>query len=94
VRGWSVCRAISAKERNEIDLSKNNVDKLVKALEPYTSGARKAAGRRTGPGRTTASGADRQQLAKIREWARGNGYQGSDRGRISAAVQKAYQAAN
>jgi hypothetical protein len=78
----------------EIDLSKKNVDKMVKALKPYTSAARKAGGRRSGTGRTTASGADRQQLAKIREWARANGHQVSDRGRISAAVQEAYHAAN
>jgi hypothetical protein len=78
----------------EIDLSKKNVDKMVKALKPYTSAARKAGGRRSGWGRTTASGADRAQLAKIREWARANGHQVSDRGRISAAVQEAYHQAN
>ena len=78
----------------EIDLSKKNVDKMVKALKPYTSAARKAGGHRSGTGRTTASGADRQQLAKIREWARANGQQVSDRGRISTAVQEAYHAAN
>jgi hypothetical protein len=78
----------------EIDLSKKNVDKMVKALNPYTSAARKIGGRRSGPGRSTASGADRDQLAKIRQWARANGHQVSDRGRISAAVQQAYHAAN
>ena len=78
----------------EIDMSKKNVDKMVKALKPYTSAARKAGGHRSGTGRTTASGADRQQLAKIREWARANGHQVSDRGHISAAVQEAYHAAN
>jgi len=72
----------------EIDLSKKNVDKMVKALQPYTSPARKSGGR------TTSSGADRDQLAKIREWARANGHQVSDRGRISAAVQGAYHAAS
>ena len=78
----------------EIDLSKKNVDKMVIALQPYTSAARKSGGRRSGSGRTTSSGADKDQLAKIREWARANGHQVSDRGRISAAVQEAYHAAN
>lgn len=78
----------------EIDLSKKNVDKMVKALQPYTSSARRSGGRRSGTGRTTSSGADRDQLAKIREWARANGHQVSDRGRISTAVQEAYHAAN
>ena len=67
---------------------------MVKALKPYTSAARKAGGHRSGTGRTTASGADRQQLAKIREWARANGHQVSDRGRISKTVVDAFQAAH
>lgn len=66
----------------EIDLSKKNLDKMVKALQPYTTAARKS------------SGADRDQLAQIRDWARTNGHHVSDRGRISSAVQEAYQAAN
>ena len=78
----------------EIDLAKKNVDKMVKALQPYTSAARRSGGRRSGSGQTTSSGADRDQLAKIREWARANGHQVSDRGRISTAVQEAYHAAN
>ena len=80
--------------QHEIDLFKKNVDKMVKALQPYTSAARRSGGRRSGAGRTTSSGADRDQLAKIREWARANGHQVSDRGRISTAVQEAYHAAN
>jgi hypothetical protein len=78
----------------KIDLSKKNVDKMVKALKPYTSAARKSGGRRSGTGRTTSSGADKAQLAKIRDGARANGHQVSDRGRISAGVQEAYHAAN
>jgi hypothetical protein len=77
----------------QIDLSKKNLDKMVKALEPYTSAARRTGGR-SGSGGTTARGADRTQLAKIRQWARANGHQVSDRGRISAAVQEAYHKAN
>ena len=78
----------------EIDLSKKNVDKMVKALQPYTTAARTTGGRRSGAGRTTRRGADKDQLTKIREWARANGHQVSDRGRISTAVQEAYHAAN
>ena len=65
----------------EIDLSKKNLDKMVKALQPYTTAARKSGGRRSGTGRSTNNAADRDQLAKIREWARANGHQVSDRGR-------------
>ena len=43
----------------EIDLSKKNVDKMVKALQPYTSAPRRSGGRRSGAGRTTSSGPER-----------------------------------
>jgi hypothetical protein len=78
----------------EIDLSKKNLDRMIKALQPYTTAARKSGGRRSGTGRTTNRGADKDQLAKIREWARTNAHQVSDRGRISTAVQEAYHATN
>ena len=78
----------------EIDLSKKNLDKMVKALQPYTTAARTTGGRRSGTGRTTRRGAYKDQLTKIRQWARANGHQVSDRGRISTAVQEAYHAAN
>jgi hypothetical protein len=37
---------------------------------------------------------NRDQTAAIRGWARANGHQVSDRGRISKSVMDAYQAAN
>jgi hypothetical protein len=40
------------------------------------------------------SGADKDQLTNIRAWARANGHPVSDRGRIGATAQQAYQAAN
>ena len=71
------------------------LDRMVKALQPYTTAARTTGGRRrSGTGRTTRRGADKDQLAKIRDWARANGHQVSDGGRISTAVQEPYNAAN
>ena len=78
----------------EIDLSKKSLDKMVKALQPYTTAARTTGGLRSGTGRTTRRGAYKDQLTKIRQWARANGHQVSDRGRISTSVQEAYHAAN
>ena len=72
----------------EMDLSKKNLNKMVKALKPYTSAARKVGGRRSATGRPTARRADRDQLAKIRERARANGPQVADRGRIGATQSK------
>ena len=78
----------------EIDLSKKNSRQDGQALQPYTTAARTTGGPRSGTGRTTRRGADKDQLTKIRQWARANGHQVSDRGRISTAVQEAYHAAN
>ena len=76
----------------EIDLSARNAKALRGALEQYV-----AAGRRAGRSARKASGGravrDREQTQAIREWARASGYAVSDRGRISAEVIEAYNAA-
>jgi hypothetical protein len=78
----------------EIDLSAKNAKALRSALESYV-----AAGRRTGGSgrarRASGGGAsrDREQTQAIREWARASGYKVSERGRISAEILNAYNAA-
>jgi len=76
----------------EIDLSNTHVDKLTDALAPYLSAGRKTSGRRT-IGRAASSKSDPAELQKIRDWAAKNGQTVSSRGRISAAVRDAYNAA-
>ena len=83
----------------EIDLSEENRERLAEALEPFIAKARptgqrrpQAAPRSSGSGGSSAGDANR--LQDIREWARANGHQVSDRGRISKAVQDAYARAN
>jgi hypothetical protein len=84
----------------QIDLSDENAAKLRDALAPYVGAARKAGGRARGRvARPTAvaekpARSNRDQTAAIRGWARANGHQVSDRGRISKSVMDAYQAAN
>ncbi|MGH4011253.1 MAG: histone-like nucleoid-structuring protein Lsr2 [Pseudonocardiaceae bacterium] len=84
----------------EIDLSAGNAGKLRDSLADYVTNARKAGGRRkaTGPARRASSGGrasvDREQNAAIREWARKNGFNVSDRGRIPAEVLDAYHKGN
>jgi len=84
----------------EIDLSGGNAGKLRESLADFVSNARKAGGRRRGSGgsRRAAGGGrasvDREQNAAIREWARKNGYNVSDRGRIPAEVLDAYHKGN
>lgn len=82
----------------EIDLSQGNAGKLRDSLVDFVSNARKAGGRRKAPARRSSGGGrasvDREQNAAIREWARKNGYNVSDRGRIPAEVLDAYHKGN
>jgi hypothetical protein len=77
-----------------IDLSKKNAAAMAKALKPYLDAATKVSGRSTRSRRTGSSrtSGPRKDLATIREWARGQGIEVSDRGRISAAVIEQYDA--
>lgn len=79
-----------------IDLNNANAAKLEAALEPFIAKAERVRGvrpgRRTGGG--AASGRSSKQTAIVRAWARDNGHEISDRGRIPAAVLAAFEAAN
>jgi hypothetical protein len=84
----------------EIDLSDKNAGKLRDEFATWIgharrSGGRRAAGRRSGSGSSsTSSASSRRDLSAVRAWARSNGHQVSDRGRVSAAVQEAYDKAH
>jgi hypothetical protein len=88
----------------EIDLSDDNAARLRDSLASFVAAARKSGGSAAGGRRaekmTTASSGprsqplDREQTAAIRAWARQNGHEVSDRGRISKAVVDAFQAAH
>jgi hypothetical protein len=81
----------------EIDLNKKNVAAFEKTMKPYLAFARNV---RTTPGASTrrravatGTGRRRRDLQAIREWARANGHEVSDRGRISVSIVAAYEAA-
>jgi len=81
----------------EIDLSSANAAALRDALAPYVGHGRRAGGRRASSssrGSATRSSAGKRDLADVREWARQNGHKVSERGRISAEVQAAYDKAH
>ncbi len=79
----------------EIDLSKSNAKKLRDALASYVGNARRVSrGRTSAPRGRGGARADREQTQAIREWARGNGYQVSDRGRVPGTVLEAYNSAH
>lgn len=75
----------------EIDLTSDNASKLRDSLAVWIGHAERTGGRRTSK---AAGRGGRRDVGAIREWARANGYDISDRGRISTEVQEAYEKAN
>ncbi|MGX7681492.1 histone-like nucleoid-structuring protein Lsr2 [Jatrophihabitans sp. DSM 45814] len=80
----------------EIDLSKKNISSFEKVIKPYVAVARPSGADRR-PARRNASAAARAakkaKLQAIRDWARANGHDVSDRGRIPASISEAFKAA-
>ena len=91
----------------EIDLDDKNSARLRDALAEYVAAARRTGGRRssaggngrrrsgagTGPPRATSPGGyDRETSKQIREWAKGQGFEVSDRGRVPNNVVEAWEA--
>ncbi|MER5862308.1 Lsr2 family protein [Kitasatospora sp. NPDC002040] len=83
----------------EIDLKSANAEKLRGLLAPYVDKGRKQSGRLAGARRGTARGTGRPaasapDTAKIRAWAKENGFNVNDRGRVPSDVREAYEQAN
>lgn len=74
-----------------IDLTDREAQGFDKAIAKYVENATKVSGRRSARKPTLSSKADPQS---IREWARANGHEVSDRGRVPQKVQGAYTAAH
>jgi enterochelin esterase-like enzyme len=76
-----------------IDLNAKHARALRDALAPYVGHARPVSsrgGRRT----TTKAAAGGAAASEIRAWARDNGFEVPERGRVSAEVREAYAAAH
>lgn len=79
----------------EIDLNDQNAAALREAMGPYLGHARKVTGGGPRRGRRAPSAPSTGPSAKeIRDWARANGWDVPDRGRVSAEVRDAYSAAH
>jgi hypothetical protein len=85
----------------EIDLSEKNAAELRDAFAKYVGSARKSGrsgGGGSGPARSSgrssrsSTAMDRDQAAAIRAWAKKQGLQVSDRGRIPATIIEQYNA--
>jgi hypothetical protein len=88
-KGETIIFALDGKTY-EIDLTTRNSNALRKALAPYLDAARPVKNSRGRQVRRTQVGADTRT---IKEWARANGYQVADRGRIPNEVREAFEAA-
>lgn len=73
----------------EIDLNDEHAAELRDALAPWVSKGRRTGGRKSTRG-TAAPRAAASDAAKIREWARGQGIEVSERGRIPAEIRERY----
>jgi hypothetical protein len=76
----------------EIDLSAEHDDELRKSLQRYLAHARRIGGTARTAARTPRGGAA-VDTAKVREWAKEQGIEVKDRGRIPASVVEQYQTA-
>jgi hypothetical protein len=94
----------------EIDLCPDHRDEMEEAFATYVGSARRAnrtgtssprrtsrpasSGGRSSGGSGSSGGSDREEVQRIREWARENGHTVSERGRLSSSVLEAYRAAH
>jgi len=87
----------------EIDLTSEHAAELRESFSRWVGHARKVGSGSRGSGRQTrggsgsgrrSGGSSSNDATAIREWARENGHEVSERGRISADVRAAYEAAH
>ncbi|MFB9903123.1 histone-like nucleoid-structuring protein Lsr2 [Allokutzneria oryzae] len=80
----------------EIDLNEENSTKLRDAFAQYVEAARRVGGRAkrgtAAGGRGGGSARSKDETRAIRDWAKANGHEVSDRGRIPGTVIQAYEA--
>ncbi|MGV8966842.1 MAG: histone-like nucleoid-structuring protein Lsr2 [Cellulomonas sp.] len=78
----------------EIDLTTDHAAELRAVFARWVAHARKTSGRPAGRAARAARRSGGSNATTIREWARTNGFTVSERGRISADIRAAYEAAN
>lgn len=81
----------------EMDLASKEADKFRGLFQDYIAVARKVSGGRGGrkaSGKSSGSGRTSEELSAIREWAKSQGHEVSERGRIKQDIIDAYEAAH
>jgi hypothetical protein len=78
----------------EIDLNDAHAAELREALAGYVGHARKVSAARGRKARSSSAPANGPSARELRDWARSNGFEVSDRGRVPAEVRDAFDAAH
>ncbi|GAA1970681.1 Lsr2 family protein [Microbacterium deminutum] len=85
----------------EIDLTEENAGALRAALAPFVAAGRSISSSRASSSASGGGSSARrrrrpgqQDYSAVRAWAKDNGYQVSERGRVPASVLEAYEAAH
>ena len=78
----------------EIDLNDANAAALREAMSGYVGHARKVTGGGRRARKSSGATSSASNTKDVREWAKAQGMEVSERGRISADVQQAYDAAH
>jgi hypothetical protein len=78
----------------EIDLNESHAQELREAMARFIDAGRRVGGRRRKGQKVAAGGSAGPSAADIRQWARANGWDVPERGRVSAEVREAYAAAH
>lgn len=74
----------------EIDLSEENAQQLREQMDAWVRSGRRVGGRKTAGTRSASTG----ETARIRSWAKDQGLDVSERGRVSQEIRDAYEAAH
>ena len=77
----------------EVDVCAKHAQQIRDDLQPFIAQARKTSAASAGRRRARTAGS-RQETASIRSWAKDQGIQVNERGRIAASVVKEYEAAH
>ena len=81
----------------EIDVNDANASAIREAFAPFIAAGRKVSAASRGPraaSRRRSSSSSSSETAAIRAWAKDNGHEVSERGRIPASIIDAYNAAH
>lgn len=77
----------------EIDLNDSHATELRAAVQAWASNARRTGGRKSA-GRTPSQSTSSRQRSDIRAWARDQGHDVGQKGRIASSIRAAYAAAH